>query len=228
MAHQLLAATRRDIYDDGIYRKEVPEAKVANHLIVRTKLGTVRQTTYNLPDSDFIYGRPDVPDAENASAVCTSWQVHKPSKRPGKSSRDFIGLNRTAARSGCVTAKHNTTFRKMTQDIPQQRAIRQDEQEWPSDGQEVTYGRRNIPDGNFHTLIANQYQREWVEANRNTQLRRAVNTRSTKIPIFHTRASLGHTFTKEQPAKTPFKLKQFQNVPSRHMEVRGGVAHPAQ
>lgn len=85
--------------------------KATNTLLVKTELGKVRQTTFNLPGPQHTYGKALFREDEGTGEMIMSWMEHVPNPhaRPG---RDFKALNKNAVVSGMVTAKQQTDFRK--------------------------------------------------------------------------------------------------------------------
>jgi hypothetical protein len=78
--------------------------------LVRDDVGKAKETTYDLPEFQFSFGRPCPPDAEGVGAVISSWKVHRP-RTASASVKDFTQLNRLSVRSGCATARDQTRFR---------------------------------------------------------------------------------------------------------------------
>lgn len=212
----------RDIYDDGDYKREVPQYKKTNHLLVYPQLGMVKPTCYNLPPKDFTYGWTDQGDDEGAAAVVGSWKQHKaaPDALEG---RDFVRLNKYAAMNGCTTAKNVATYRRANDIRVGQGAISGGRAQTAPGGKmyspnvDTIFGRPSPPCAPINDVLNNSFQRRWVAEQRElraaeNQKRRALKAQQAQ----HTRASLGHTKVQApEDTRAPFRLKQFQNVASR-------------
>jgi hypothetical protein len=167
-------------------------------------------------------------DCEGAGAVMGGWMEHAPNAAsvPG---RDFKRLNRMAINAGQgLTANQISQFRKKhdarlkggqhggkgadghTISLPSS----QD----PAFAYGVKSGSR-IP---MESLMQNEYQNQWV-AQQGKKDDQYLNAKQ-KIPVMHTRASLGHRFV-EPPLDThkPFKLKKFANIPGK-LHVPGVIS----
>lgn len=206
----------RDIYDDGEYMVNVAPHKRTNVLLVNKPLGKVTPTTRQLPGPGHTYGFIDLHDEETAGDVLGSWQAHRraPQGVPGK---DFVRLNKYASMSGAVTAKNVATFRRCND-------IRLGESGMgPVDGpyfpdSNTVFGKPSLDSAPISDLLTNAYQRRYVAEQRVNRTMRA-GARASKKPTYalsqHTKASLGHTKVPAPAPKAMFKLRQFQDVPSR-------------
>jgi len=212
-----------DLYEDGDYRRG--SKKKTNVLLVRPMVGKVKTTTYDLPPSHFAFGKRDVMDEEGVREVVHSWAEHKaaPEPLPG---RDFVRLNRSAASLGCTTAKDVASYRR-DNDVrlqPQLTAT--------SDGRSLsvepsldgtTFGKPSKPSTPVGNVLANMYQRTWIQEQRDQarkdaakqSTRTAARVSKAKNAAVHTRASLGHKKVEAAPPPPPFKLQRFTEIPSR-------------
>lgn len=210
----------RDIYDDGDYKKDVAQSRKTNHLLVYPQLSRVKPTTYNLPPSDFTYGWADANNEEGAGAVVGSWKQHKaaPDALEG---RDFVRLNKFAAMNGCTSAKNVATYRRAN-DIrvgqgPISRGTSRGEAKPFFPNGDTIFGRPSPACAPISDVLNNSYQRKWIAEQRelrnvHTKMKRQMKYAQAQ----HTRASLGHTKVQApEDTRTPFKLKQFEGVPSR-------------
>ena len=134
--------------------------KKPNYLIVKDDVGKPKPSTRKLPKEDFVFGKADQTGAEGAGSICTTWKYHetKP-ENPSKNPRNFMKLNKNAAKAGQVTSKDVMDFRK-TNDvrmsfgqsalIKKQRGI-----SLPTEG--FTYGRANRPQTPVQGIIAGSF-----------------------------------------------------------------------
>lgn len=201
-----------NLHDDGDYKGN-RNSKTINTLLVRPEVGKTKRTTYNLPKGDYTYGKAEKPDAENAKQVTGSWAAHKPSRGPS-ATVNLIAMNRKAASQGCTNAADVAKHRKTQEVILQKRPSPLKSNVNPHNGDGVRYGRSSVPDGDFHALISNQHQQDYVLGQRKKAAAKPKTVSRIKDPV-HTRASLGHAIQKQAEPKKQFKLKQFSNVQSR-------------
>jgi len=138
---------------------------------------------------------------------------HTPNEatQPG---RDFKKLNRMAIIKGSgLTPSQVADFRR-THDARLRGGSMQHQQAivLPSSRDpEFAYGVKNVYGTEMGALISNQYMRDFIQSQqrKETQSRMA----SKKIPVMHTKASLGHRYVEVMPDdRTPFKMKRFLNV----------------
>jgi len=189
---------------------------------VRPVVGQVRPTTYELPTSDFTYGKIESGDEEGAREVVNRWQVHN-KKRASTPNRNFVRLNKVAALSGATTSKQNATLRASV-DIRLRHGPPPKKKNAVVPDNSTTYGRPSTYTTGVGHLIANVYQRNAIEKQRQRDDAHAQRTTMAKqksvisANAVHTRASLGHhkvAAPGEVKATQLFKLKQFSAVPSK-------------
>lgn len=210
----------RDVYDDGDYKREVPAVRKTNHLLVYPQLGKVKPSTYDLPGPEFTYGWTDATDEDGAAQVVGAWKSHSAAP-DGLQGRDFVRLNKYAAMNGCTTAKNVSTYRRVNDIRVGQGAIsgqRNKEKKMYFPNADTIFGRPSPPCPPISDCLNNSYQRKWVEEQRTLRTAAVEQKRQLKYArATHTRASLGHTKVRapEVDKLANFRLKQFQNVPSR-------------
>eukprot|EP00462_Mataza_sp_D1_P004465 CAMPEP_0175101830 /NCGR_PEP_ID=MMETSP0086_2-20121207/8056_1 /TAXON_ID=136419 /ORGANISM="Unknown Unknown, Strain D1" /LENGTH=258 /DNA_ID=CAMNT_0016376487 /DNA_START=50 /DNA_END=826 /DNA_ORIENTATION=+ len=211
----------RDIYDDGDYKREVAQHKKTNHLLVYPQLGKVKPSTYNLPGPDFTYGWTDDANEEGAGQVVGSWKSHHaaPDALQG---RDFVRLNKYAAVNGCTTAKNVSAYRRANDIRVGQGAISgsrgKSKEKLYFPNADTIFGRPSAAKSSFSEVLNNSYQRRWIEEQRASRTAAVIQKRQLKYArASHTRASLGHTkvIAPETDKLANFRLKQFQDIPSR-------------
>lgn len=204
-----------DIYDDGEYKIPMPRQHRTNVLLVHKPLGKTTPTTRTLPGPGHTYGFVDLHDDEGAGDVVGSWQHHRraPDPIPGK---DFVRLNKYASMSGAVTAKNFATFRRSNDIRLGEGAMPPMDGPYYPDSNTV-YGRPSPDSAPMSDLISNAYQRRYIAEQRVSAAQKARRTRGRPqyAASQHTKASLGHTKVPAPAPKPMFKLRQFQDVPSR-------------
>jgi hypothetical protein len=165
-----------------------------------------------------VYGMKSDLDCEGAGAVMGGWMESSPNAAsvPGK---DFMKLNRMAINAGQgLTANQISDFRKRHD------ARLKGGQHGKGDGGHISlpssqdpafaYGIKSQARIPMEALMQNEYQNQWI-AQQGKKDDQYLNAKQ-KIPVMHTRASLGHRYV-EPPVVTqkPFKLKKFANVPGK-------------
>ncbi|EKX36464.1 hypothetical protein GUITHDRAFT_145734 [Guillardia theta CCMP2712] len=177
------------------------------------QVGKPKPSTMNLPPPEHVYGYKMMLDAAGAGNIIGGWMEHTPNEatQPG---RDFKKLNRMAIIKGSgLTPSQVADFRR-THDARLRGGSMQHQQAivLPSSRDpEFAYGVKNVYGTEMGALISNQYMRDFIQSQqrKETQSRMA----SKKIPVMHTKASLGHRYVEVMPDdRTPFKMKRFLNV----------------
>jgi len=57
----------------------MPWDRSGNRLLVKSQLGNNKPTNYDIPDSNFVYGRITPEDPEHANQVMYKWNDHQTS-----------------------------------------------------------------------------------------------------------------------------------------------------
>ena len=79
--------------------------------LIKSVVGKVRTSSYQLPGDDFVYGIVNKMDNEGAGKVMQSWSQLEPSQ-PQASMQSFPATNRVALKNGCLDAKSQRIFGK--------------------------------------------------------------------------------------------------------------------
>ena len=182
----------QDIYDDGEYRKfGVSKGKQTNQLLMRRPLGRARASTHQLPPAGYCFGNVEKPNDEGN---CLQWDLPKSA---AGSQRDLVGVSRSAllAKKGPLPYNADTVF--------------------------GVHSSLSTP---ITSIITNQYQRDYLQKQREARaheaatisLAEAARQHGRLKPALPTAASKGHAaVNKPMEVKEPFKMRRFQNIPSR-------------
>ena len=104
--------------------------------------------------------------------------------------RDFVKTNKYAAVSGCVTSKHNATFRRQNDLRLSKGTFKVRSSTVPDPN--MVYGRANPRPASIDAILNNSFQRQWISEQRAIeQSQSARSARRSFRPSQHTRASLG-------------------------------------
>jgi len=199
-------------------------ARLPNPLLTAVEVGKPKAATIELPPPDHVYGMKSDLDCEGAGAVMQGWMEHAPNAAavPG---RDFKALNRMAINAGQgLTANQISHFRKKHDarlkggHAGKAEPLLLPSSQDPAHAYGVTSGGRI----SMEALMQNEYQNQWVAQQGKKD--EGYAKEKQKIPVMHTRASLGHRYV-EPVADThkPFKLKKFANIPGK-LHVPGVIS----
>jgi hypothetical protein len=200
----------------------VRKTEASNPLLQKAQLGKSKRSTYNLPQNQFVYGKPNIHDGEGCAEVLSTWSEHhaNPDSQPG---RDFMALNKRATISKMTTPQDVTAFRK-AHDIRLQRgdtmSFSGGKVVLPSDMDPAhCYGRSNRPSTPIADVIQSAYECDWVD---HQMHRRAAKEQQDmaaldKMRNPDTAASRGHAIARQQqpPQQQPFIMSKFKNVKAR-------------
>lgn len=199
-----------------------------NPLLLRDDVGKPKPPVVDLPDGNFVYGRPTIYD-EGVHEVATRWKGHVPSAPPPNPATsgapDFKEMNRRSAVKGAVTGKDAANFRR-TCELPPQRISSSPRvaPKLPSDlDSGYSYGHR-VPRGeHIGELIANRYanmcEHELSEFYSQFHLHQEKERQQIrKIPL--TKTSKGRAAAvravnprgEDSPPAEPFKLTKFRRA----------------
>jgi hypothetical protein len=173
-----------------------------------------------------VYGSKSDLDGEGAGAVMGGWMEHAPNAAsvPG---RDFKKLNRMALNAGQgLNANQISAYRKNHD------ARLKGGHAGKSEGGSIAlpssqdpgfaYGKKSGGRIPMESLMQNEYQNQWV-AQQGKKDEGYMKSKQ-KIPVMHTRASLGHRHVEPPPDNAkPFKLKKFENIPGK-LHVPGVIS----
>lgn len=219
-----------------------------NPLLAKDDVGLAKPSCYDLPESNFTYGRPGNHDAEGAREVSMHWAGHKPS-RAQEGGADFVWFNKRAATAKVTTPKQLSMFKKEHECLAPSNSPRRPGARRPADPgapgvptpriratipsdivEGFTYGRPVRPSTPIDEVISYRFA-EAAEKElagfysdfREEQLRSATQVR--KIPL--TTASRGHASTakkairqEEVVGKDLFKIRRFQSVGAKVSTTR--------
>jgi len=205
------------------------ETMLANELHLLTQLGKVRSRGHHLPPNTFTYGSSyekidgGVPEA--LSHWTNSSKANDDDSRY-KVIRDFITLNKAAAKSGCVTTKENDQYRAL-HDIKKKvriggtgfdgaEGVSKKPITFPDD---MVFGQPARPSTPIHEVLNHHYATDWVnkmqaqEASRVSAEKEATNAISS---AYHTKASW------LRQAKIPVDEKPYWKMP-KFRTIEGNV-----
>jgi len=89
----------------------LPPKNLKKRKLIKSVVGKVRTSSYQLPGEEFVYGILNQMDIEGAGRVMQSWSQLEPSQ-PKASLQSFPATNRVALKNGCLDAKSQREFGK--------------------------------------------------------------------------------------------------------------------
>ena len=89
-------------YEDPTKRKRT---------MVKDRVGVCRASTFNLPQSDHVYGYKAKTDDEGAGALISTWVTANPSEHKG-AEEIIVYSNVLAIKHGCITARDMRQYAK--------------------------------------------------------------------------------------------------------------------
>lgn len=192
-----------------------PARGSANPLLASTEIGKARKPVVNLPPGDHVYGKKSADSGGvTTKVILTDWQMHQPNSEdlPG---RNFRALNRLGIVAGCgTTSKDVAEFRTSHNVLLNNKSTSDFGKPVIEDG--YAHGTKNRPSTPMGKLVRNEYMSEFESEQ--AEKMKEHKLKVAKLPITHTRASLGHMHADPPPqpegTKT-FKMKRFQNVKSK-------------
>lgn len=193
-----------------------------NPLLMKSELGRPLKRCFSLPQTDFIYGRPNLTLDGGAAEAMTTREpipIHRRLEKP--LARDFIALNKGAVSYGLVSAKEQANYRA-THDV-RRRATEEDKKKIltrriPPD---MTFGISTRPSTPVFDLLEHKYQDKWLMSRRDTELaRRAKSVQQKKIDgrIYETRATLMRKYQPTVEDPPLWQMNRFNKV-NAHLET---------
>jgi hypothetical protein len=200
--------------------RQVPKKRT----LMKPRIGCVRQTTYNLPDANNVYGYTLQKDAEGAGELISNWVTTNPSS--GKeSSTSHVHTNILAIKHGCITAK---SMRKYTEEHPniRMKEALQSSSARPDSLIEGPFGiKTELRDAHeFGEIIQTKFTNYSTEDADYPVLKGFVMHGYMPKPRPTRSSELLDTFKKSQSEasleKKNFCMKRFQNISSNFEKVR--------
>lgn len=104
--------TRQKFVDWCVYQEAEGNGSRLNRLLLRYQVGATRNTSYDLPGSATVYGRPGSKKSETVTAAdaIQTWVASKPSSSQ-ENGVDIIYENKHANIAGCLTVKQANAWR---------------------------------------------------------------------------------------------------------------------
>ncbi|KAJ8614534.1 hypothetical protein CTAYLR_000827 [Chrysophaeum taylorii] len=193
-----------------------PPSHLKKRTMIKDLVGSVRTTSYELPEDLHIYGKPDIKDTEGSGVVMSQWVASVPSK-PKESQRSFIKTNKCALKEGCITAKAQRTYAQEHQDIRFKQPSGKHSAHHFEPAFKGPYGAvTESQNESVRKLIEAGYT-EWTDDAVDYPDLSSLEQKRRLKPPKATKASMGHDIRTNHPppAKEPFKMKRFATVKAR-------------
>ena len=195
-----------------------------NPLLVKNDVGRSKPSTFTLPSDEFIYGRPDRKDPEDAKAITTSWQNHSKSN-PKEAGKDYLRMNKKSISNGISSVKALNDYQKH-HEIRKENKSSTKHASISRVGRssfEIVHGKTNRPSTPIGGVLHNAYGSIAEEESKHLYeiegMRRAE--QGKRKVIKQTRASMKQVeLVKQKAAREAdptiqYKLKRFRNVEAR-------------
>jgi len=203
-----------------------------NALLVKDNVGKSRQSTYDLPDETFAFGKPNNLETEGAREVTMKWVAHTPSVDRDVGLLDFVHFNKKAGMAGITTATDLKYFRKDSDNTSALRSSRKHHFALgkpliPSDVVPgFSYGVKSRPSTPIREVISARYaerseqqlEQVYFESSEarlagTRTVHKIAPTAASKARIALARKARSETEHEEQ--KDTFKLSKFKHVPAK-------------
>ena len=162
---------------------------------LKPQLGKSRQRGHRLPPANFIYGVPYEQIDGGVPEALSHWinqaKDSKTREERFKLVKDYIALNKAAAKSGCVTAKQNDQFRALN-DLRKkvriggetgnssniENGISRAKTSFPSD---MTFGLPNRPSTPVSEVLEHRYLYKWLDEMQKEEAKRVSEEQETSV-----------------------------------------------
>ena len=202
----------------SFFMKNVNPQKCAgfSSLLVKDVVGATRHSVHDLPPSSHAYGMTQKTQQEGAKAVILTWKAGKPSVT-AKPKLDYQRMNANAAKKGLTTSRAFADSARAAPLFESAKRISTNTGA-PKANRDMTYGRKNVYSDDIKALISGDYNPNFTQGDSSYPANTSRSRKAEKAAAFApaaTKASIGHRAKPAPVEKEPFKMKRFQNVPSR-------------
>jgi len=189
-------------------------------IVNKDDLGKVKAPLYQLPSTDFAYGKAAGNDKEGVRAVTSSWQVHTPT-RSAIPKKDFKGLNKLSVYSGLSSSKHFRDFTLINKGVTVTPKVGTKAVQIVLPEEEFRYGISNRPSTPMDQVMSNNYGNNaatFSEDIYKARIAEASEIRSTRPKTTKTAQLVMETTAKKLEEmdnygnNNEFKMKQFQTA----------------
>ncbi|KAI8902507.1 hypothetical protein BC833DRAFT_561560 [Globomyces pollinis-pini] len=220
-----------------------PNLGKANPLLVKSVVGKIRPTVYDLPSEGHVFGKPIIRNpVENAETVLQNWNVI-PSSKQTVPPLDYITMNCNTANQKIITPKEIRKYRKEypvrlkeglgenslykthkpdANNIEVIGGFTRSRAPLPSDTNPMfAYGKPTRPSTPVARLMTDQYQREWAShvsesdsSKKKIQHEKEVKKKNSKLSVPHQKSAPKHKSIFEKNPSDLFKMSKFRKVPA--------------
>jgi len=199
------------------------DTMLKNELHYLPQLGQSRTRGHQLPSNEFTYGTANVKlDGGVPEALSTWANLAKDSKTREERFqivRDYISLNKEAAKNGCTTTKQNGQFRILN-DITRKvklgggsaGSMERKQINFPEGH---TFGMANRPTTPLGDVLGHKYLKDWlIEQERNECIKNEEKAEQSKVisGAYHTKASWLKNAKIPVEERPLWKMQRFRNV----------------
>lgn len=199
------------------------DTMLRNELQFLPQLGQSRARGHQLPTPEFTYGLANVKLDGGVPEALSTWanyaKDNKTREQRFRIVRDYINLNKEAARNGCTTTKQNDQFRVLNDITRRVKVGGSDEVNFHKkpmnfpDGH--TFGMPNRPTTPLAEVLEHKYLKDWLrEQERNECKKVEARVEETKVisGAYHTKSSWLKNAKIPVEERPLWKMARFRNV----------------
>lgn len=201
------------------------ETMLRNELHYLPQLGKSRSRGHQLPDQTFTYGVANVKLDGGVSEALQTWANQAKDTRTReerfKIVRDYVTLNKEAARNGCTTTKQNEQFRVLN-DITRKIRIGGGDGSGSSFSKKPMvfpeghcFGVPNRPSTPLAEVIEHKYLKDWLVDQERTECRKVeAKAEASKVisGAYHTKSSWLKNAKIPVEERPLWKMQRFRNA----------------
>lgn len=201
------------------------ESMLKNELQFLPQLGRTRERGHQLPPSEFTYGVANIKLDGGVPEALQTW-ADQPKSAKARDERyqivrDYITINKEAARNGCTNTKQNDQFRYLN-DITRKVKI------GGNSGDSVnlfkhqvnfpeghTFGMANRPTTPISEVLEHKYLKDWLKTQEETEAKKVeARIEASKVisGAYHTKASWLKNAKIPVEERPLWKMQRFRNI----------------
>ena len=208
----------------GVYR----DTMYTNPLLRKASLGKPMQRGFDLPNEHFVYGQPNHcidGGAEEAMRYMIIQAQNKKKEEEGKSTRDFVKLNKAAVQAGLTKSSEQYAARELLSEAVRKNGPKVDASKVvrgrnPPD---MTFGICTRPSTPVFELLEHSYQTKWLlgqqkKQNQNKQCESSIRKPRKYVP--RRLKYIDNAVKSEEKPKDVWQMPKWKKIGSKSGLVR--------